>query len=60
MKFDPTLLLCRLGSHYDLPVAVNRVEPHVLLRCDRCGRHVTLLGAKAQAWLERFMAGGTP
>lgn len=52
-------LFCRLGSHYDLPVAVNRREPHVLLRCERCGRHVTLLGQKAQQWLDRFVAGST-
>lgn len=55
----PSLLLCRLGSHYELPVALNKREPHVLLKCERCGRHRTLLGREAQQWIDRFMAGGT-
>lgn len=52
-------LLCRLGSHYDLPVAINRREPHVLLRCERCGRDRTLLGHAAAEWIARFMEGST-
>ena len=50
-------ILCRLGSHYELPVAVNKLEPAVLLRCERCGRDRTLMGEAARAWLEHFMAG---
>lgn len=48
------LLMCRFG-HMDEPVAINRREWAVLLRCVRCGRDATLLGEEAKAWAERWV-----
>jgi hypothetical protein len=51
------LLLCRTQfGHMDEPVAINRREWAVLLRCVRCGRDATLLGEEARAWTERWVA----
>lgn len=53
-------ILCALGAHREEPVAVNRREPHVLLKCERCEVHRTLLGIQAEQWIARFMKDGNP